>query len=140
MRKIKRWRYYCDFCNKAGGSAGYMKRHEESCTMNPDRKCQMCGYADSMWPDLDELKKIITNSVRTIGRGHYTSNEFIAPETEKSVMDRLSFKTECPACLLAAMRQTDTTYLFQDFDFKSMREEIWKEHNEKAVRESYGYY
>jgi hypothetical protein len=43
MKAVKRWRYYCDHCKKAGASPYHMRNHEESCTLNPARVCKLCA-------------------------------------------------------------------------------------------------
>jgi hypothetical protein len=97
MRSALRWRYYCDFCKKAGGLAYHIQRHETYCTLNPDRKCRMC---DGMGGDVADNRAALAsgglNAVRESAEN-------------------------CPACILAAIRQTPGLSVgeFEDFDFGS---------------------
>lgn len=45
MRKVKKWRYYCDFCKKSGCSGHHIVKHETHCCRNPNRVCRMCVAA-----------------------------------------------------------------------------------------------
>ena len=61
MYKKKKWRYYCDFCKKAGGSAGAMAKHEKHCTNNPNRYCRLCDkFGESQQP-MSELLSVLPN-------------------------------------------------------------------------------
>ena len=87
MRKEQRWRYYCDFCQKAGGSGGHIAKHEKSCTANPDRSCSYCRYAG---PVAD-----LTAVLASRGTDWHAG------------MDALRAVTNgCPGCILAATRQS----------------------------------
>lgn len=119
MRKVMKWRYYCEYCKKSGASSGHMKKHELHCTMNPVRECGMC--------------KAIGNETRPMallliafGVG------------DKQGMDDLRDTCEdCPACTLATIRQSgvmktdydeDSNSLsqaWQAFSFKDAKKEFW---------------
>ncbi len=111
MRKEKRWRYYCDFCNKAGGHRYYMERHEKSCTLNPNRKCRMCGVSGTT--------SLVGMEIKT---GRY--GELANPE---EVMKKLDSDTNgCPACKLAAIRQSGHAALFfEHFNYKEENKNYW---------------
>ncbi|MCP3684306.1 MAG: hypothetical protein GY861_16635 [bacterium] len=144
MRAVRRWRYYCDYCKKSGGSKYWMKRHEKSCTNNPERVCKMCIYAngDHHQPgDLVELKEIIKTSTTldavkifgTHGALDFCDMwSFTIPQAE--VLKRLWEITSCPACIFAAIRQSGLSFMFDKFDFKKERDSVFKEYNQNQER------
>lgn len=119
MKTKKVNRYYCDFCNKGGCAAGHMKKHELHCTMNPDRICQMCQVAGNYEPtklvDLiailkdEKLAHIIPNST-----GDYD-------KLPRALRDA---SNDCPACILAAIRQSGQTGIF-DWDYRENVKKFW---------------
>lgn len=122
MRKKRVWRYYCDFCGKAGCSGGHMKRHEASCTKNPDRVCGMCNSAGFN-------QKPIANLTKALDDGG------------KEGVERLREVAEgCPACMLAAINQSGLQYYEEDedgfvaghvdFDFAEEKKSFWDAVNE----------
>jgi len=86
MRKALRWRYYCDHCAKVGGSAYHMARHEAGCTANPRRTCGFCGSTRPV----AELVAVL---------------EGPAPDWRAGMAALRMAVQECPACMLAAIRQ-----------------------------------
>lgn len=134
-------RHYCDYCKKSGGSKGHMKHHEERCTNNPDRKCGMCEKADQDQPSLPALIALLPSpadfrlSVTLWGE---VPNDTYGPSNPacpgldvalKEAMPKLeaaSGDLECPACILAALRQSGIMQHVQsEFDFKKACEEFW---------------
>jgi hypothetical protein len=116
MRKVKRWRYYCEYCKKSGGSGYHMESHERGCTNNPNRKCGMCGTCTP-----------VATLIEALGDGKDLSK--IRKEADN-----------CPACILAAIRQSKLQYMCDDegmgfrvdFDFKAEKAEWWKNVNEEG--------
>ena len=127
MKQVKRWRYYCDYCKKSGGSKWHMERHERGCTNNPNRVCGMCSDAQDC-ADLSELIKIVTDSIRHLETETWS---IIDSTTEEKVIASLRELTDCPACILAALRQSGAPWLFPSFDFGKEREEFWRPTNEE---------
>lgn len=84
MKQRKVWRYWCDFCNKGGCSKSAMARHEQHCTMNPQRTCGLCAH------DQDLVQKHIEVLKAAYGVG-------------LEELRRVS--GGCPVCMLAAIRQ-----------------------------------
>jgi len=54
MKELLKKVYYCDFCKKKGMSKHHMSKHEMSCTMNPNRKCGLCGYNGIKPKEIDD--------------------------------------------------------------------------------------
>ncbi len=47
-------------------------------------------------------------------------------ENEKEAVDKLcDVANGCPACMLAALRQHGTPFLFESFNFKEAKDEFW---------------
>lgn len=102
MKKQLRWRYYCDYCRKAGGHAKAMEKHETVCTLNPARVCGMCKLADLEQVPLAEL---------------------LAAWLRLTFEEVSEMASGCPACLLAMMRQDkeplpewDDQAAYEDYD------------------------
>lgn len=125
MRKVKRWRYYCDFCKKSGGSAYHIANHERGCTANPNRECGMCGISGGVQRPIKEL-------LAAIGWDGAESLKRLRKLTEN-----------CPACILAAIRQSGIDEPDQDpegglishegyidFNFKEESKSFWSDQND----------
>ena len=106
MKTVKRTRYVCDFCKKTGGHAGHMRRHEERCTMNPQRKCGMCELIENDQLPIAELIATVDADEKSC------KNVYDAPEPH----NLRQAAGGCPACMLAAIRQHGSAYV--DFDYK----------------------
>lgn len=136
MRVALRKRYYCDHCKKAGGSSGHMKRHEAGCTANPARVCGVCRTAGISAQPLPELIAL----TRKLATWHSADPEgpdygSLDAEAMKALREAAG---NCPACILAAFRQSDCGS--SEFQFKSELLKLWAEVNEaKADGEEYGY-
>ena len=127
MRKVKRWRYYCDFCKKSGGSGGHIAKHEKHCTMNPNRICGMCAMFSFDTVPVAELVAILPD---------IESVEGVVASVEKA-MPALREKTQnCPACILAALRQAKISVeMIRSFNFSEECGAWWAEFNEENLRE-----
>lgn len=126
MRKVKRWRYYCDHCKRVSGSAGHMVKHELGCTNNPHRICGLCRKVDA--PD-----NLVIDLVAALGIGD-----------DRGMQALRMLCQDCPACILAAIRQSKTLIPYQDdgnpawvcFEFKRALASFWSEVNQvQAERE-----
>lgn len=133
MRAYKTTRYKCDYCEKRGGQKPAMARHEGHCTMNPARSCGMCEIIDEGGSiPLAELIEIMDKrwALLVFDEYHFMTNH---DEVTNGLLDELRNKTNnCPACILAAIRQglgDDKTPWFFDsrFDFKKEGNEIMKQ-------------
>jgi len=125
VRRIKRWRYYCDFCNRSGGRT--LAAHELHCTMNPNRVCRLCAF-------LEEEQAPIATLARALYTGGLNACRVAAHN--------------CPACILAAIRQLSCErgpflYEMDEFDFKKEMAQVFDEarataHEREMHRELYG--
>jgi hypothetical protein len=147
MRTKKVNRYWCDFCNKAGLSAGSMAKHEKHCTLNPDRSCRVCTIINGGYKvgaeEMARLVAILPDSAayNAPAQGAECTkpcdlpfncecmDNFEEGDTEHAKLTRavaealpkLREATDgCPACILAALRQAKIPVpMVEGFDFKA---------------------
>lgn len=105
MKKLQRWRYYCDFCKKAGGSGAAMLAHESSCTLNPDRRCRLCvltngGCASTM----EELMAPLPDPTEWHAKWSEELQRELVEKTEAAMPALRELAQNCPACIMAALR------------------------------------
>ena len=132
MKRKKRWRYYCDFCGKAGGHAGHMERHEERCTLNPNRVCGFHEAQDESQPSMASLVAALESDLAD-WRAGWKALGYLADD--------------CPGCILAAIRQSpkaqtallesyegceDHSEILAGFDFKAEVKRFWDDHGKQA--------
>lgn len=140
MRKVKRWRYYCDHCKKSGGTSYHMLKHERGCTANPNR---VCGVCDRVGLDSAPLTELI-ELVRQSGKSEY--NEYLDRNwlrLDAAAFAQLKEKAgECPCCILAAIRQAHAEVAGGAllFDFKKELKDIWSRYDDDAYQERVGSY
>lgn len=113
MRVKKVNRYYCDFCRKAGCSAGHLKRHETSCTANPNRVCNVCKMVEGVQKPIAELLAVL-------------------PKGDSAVKALRELTNNCPACILAALRQSGCA-AYSSFRFVDEMASVWSEINNSNV-------
>lgn len=143
-KRIVRTRYYCGFCEAAGRLKGFWtkpraERHERGCTANPNRVCGLCAEVAELVGGKSEQKPI---------------SELVAVLSEDKLnygfADLRDAANNCPACILAALRQTPIRdgmstqdwweWMSQfDFDFKRELDSFWAEQN-NAKFESQSHY
>ncbi len=114
MRKKKRWRYYCAHCGKVGGHAGWMRRHEASCTLNLDRVCGMCERVGIKQQNIANLNAALLEDIRAAPYFGYDK------QVEPTQLRELS--QGCPMCMLAAIRQDTETE--DDWSFRGDNDSI----------------
>lgn len=113
MKAVKRWRYYCDFCKKAGQSGFHMKNHESSCTMNPQRQCKLCAHLNGgNGTPLPEMLALLPDPAQFIDRvpsgdfyDSYDDDERLRAAVHASLPALRELTEDCPVCILAALRQ-----------------------------------
>ena len=126
MRKALRWRYYCEYCKKAGNSASHMAHHEAHCTGNPKR---ICGYCKEMGREQDPVSAMIAVF---LSKGE---------DYDAGLKVLREFVENCPACILATIRQSKVQTADEydeegyhkgthvNFDFEKEKESFWQEVN-----------
>lgn len=117
MRVVLKKVYYCDFCKKK--SFRPLTQHEKHCTGNPDRTCRMCNEGINVRGLAQTI--VLNPGDRTTGDG---------PEIPMEVIYGI---TECPACILALLREIrrispDGAYEHPSFHYKEARDQWWKDH------------
>lgn len=112
MRSKTVIRYYCDFCSKGTFRKSSAESHELTCVKNPNRGCFLCTDAVR---DLAEI--IPTFKTKIFPHSQDFGKEFNI--TTKEAIDWLRKEVgNCPACILAVLRQTDTL-AYEFFDYKA---------------------
>ena len=133
MIRKKVWRYYCEYCKKAGGSGFHLKNHELHCTLNPNRECGLHKLAGENTPDMDILLSILPDPAKykqtdEFGGENYSAD--LGEDTEK-VMEWLRAAADnCPLCIMAALRiKGIPVTMIKSFDYKKEFDSQMSEHN-----------
>jgi hypothetical protein len=160
MKRVQRWRYYCDFCKKSGNSGGHMKSHEASCTLNPARVCKLClKNSDGAQADMAAMLAILPDPAQFMvtlpaeyvmgdttdewlcirQESTHISDEAIKPALALAMPKLRELANECPVCILAALRQKGIPVPIVDgFNFKEELAEFWSGFNDaQEERERY---
>ena len=138
--------YYCDFCGKRMLSGGWMSRHENGCTMNPDRECKMCEGID--------IKRLVNKYSKGIEVAEKKS-PYVEDWTEIeaswkkyarkfTIADIINDCEDCPACSFAVLRLSGLNHRYMEpliglFEYKTIKEEWWAEKNDEAQRAEFCY-
>ena len=119
MKIITKKVYYCDYCNKH--SLRPLTKHEERCTLNPNRVCGFCGSQ----LDLMQIVKKLRDKIKTD-----ETYQFIELS---DIYDEIDY--DCPGCTLALIRLLNAEYKHEfsitlnDFDYNKARLQWWEDHN-----------
>lgn len=141
MKTKKVNRYYCEYCKKSGCVARWIKKHEERCTLNPNRYCGYCHLRDLPQPDLKELLAILPDPTDYKTWDDYTGepqgfNACLGTAVGEAMPKLRNAAENCPACIMAALRQKEIPVpIATDFDFKKECQEIWDEFNAARTAE-----
>jgi hypothetical protein len=134
MKRKKVWQYQCEFCGRKKYSAPHMAHHEKQCTMNIKRKCGMCRISDNVQTDIYKLIEFCRKHSELKLDGNFGA--YPKESEEKKFIDSLKdLANECPACILSALRLSDTFLYHHLFDFKKERESFFDELNENRSQE-----
>lgn len=133
MIKIKKWRYYCEYCKKAGASAGHIRRHEAACTLNPKRICRMCKITEETPADMADVFKMLSE-IPNITNPHLRDDELVINKLRDIVGG-------CPACMMAALRLykkegAPLIALVDGFNYQKEKETFWAPINTKEIEKS----
>lgn len=118
MTKRQVWQYRCEFCKKKTYTISSMRTHETHCTANPSRVCRMHKHFDDPQPTIPVLLDAIKAN---------------APIEKRIKMVR-ELASNCPMCILAAIRQSgicrwdgDPEFIAPEtgFDFKKEIKAFW---------------
>ena len=145
MKVRMRKQYYCEFCKKNGGHAGIIRKHEERCTNNPERECGICDMLGNIQTPVKDLLKLIPDPIQRTKKGKFDDifggeeYDWIVTENKKEISESLKVLREktnnCPACILAAIRQKNICgpeSFFEDFDFKKELGAMWHKYNQES--------
>ena len=143
MIRKKRWRYYCEFCKKSGGSAHHMRYHEAHCTMNPKRECGVCQYTenDGAQPEIKDLLACLppAEMFEAACMDEDIAKELFPDFSQHRITQGMhnlrKAAGNCPACILAALRQHGVISDLVGFDFKKEMDAVWEDVN-AAEREA----
>lgn len=121
MRAVKKWRYYCDFCSRAKMVKKATEKHERGCTLNPNRVCGLCARVNAE-------QKPIADLMAPLEDGNFDALKRLAED--------------CPACILAALRQYNKPrpsdeQFWNEWDFKAALAEFWNCENNRREEERY---
>jgi len=143
MKTKLRNRYYCDFCKKSGGHAGYMRKHESRCTLNPDRHCGFCDINEEniqpamkdMLALLPDIAQFTTHVADDFGEWEYdTFDSDKLTKAANEALIELRKLSDCPGCIMAALRQKGIPVpLVTDFSFKEESKRVWSDFNESQI-------
>lgn len=126
MRQVKRWRYYCDHCRKAGGSKGHMVSHEAGCTANPARVCGVCNLAAFDAAPLSELIDFVRSRATWIS--HDPEGDSYHGTIDAAALQELrTLAGDCPVCMFAGLRQSKVFPAgdLPKFDLKAEMRAVW---------------
>lgn len=136
MRTKQVQMHYCEYCGKRGMRAYYIREHEKHCTLNPNRECRVCGLIEEQQPRMADLLALLP-------RFPHGDNEIYTDQAAAAVealMPALrNAANNCPACIMAALRQAGIPVpIVESFDFSKEMASIWKDFN-TARAEDGGY-
>ena len=142
MRTRKVSRYWCDFCDKGGLQKHAMAVHEKHCTLNPGRECRVCQIVD---PERDSsfVKKTLPELIALLPQiSDYTPDgaewySDCTPEgaewyraIDAAVPILRAATGDCPACMMAALRQAKIPLLCATgFDFSAEMKSLFDDIN-----------
>lgn len=139
-------RYYCDFCRKANCCAPSIARHERGCTNNPARVCKMCEAAELKQASIEDLIAAANADLAPLleefdalaGEGWSQFEELL--ERKVAITKLREVANNCPACILAGIRQAKTDHTHQfDFHWQTEHAAFWKKLNaESQLEEIHG--
>lgn len=135
MRVKKKNVYYCDFCNKH--SLQSLTKHEEYCTLNPQRKCKMCAVAS--YKDYLLVEGRVAQFLAMLPL-HPNSGE-TTTFTEQQLYADID---GCPACVSSIVRRVvvvgkkkGVTVYFKDVDLRKIFRDFWESYNKENHQYEY---
>jgi hypothetical protein len=138
MTSRKVTQYKCDFCGKRKYSSPAMKKHEKHCTLNPNRSCRMCDIVH-VKHNMGELLAILPPPIRK-ENDEWGDNVTLLNRTEieTALVELRELADECPACILAALRQKGIHPMSESgYDYAKERKEFWEYQNRERPETYY---
>jgi hypothetical protein len=145
--------YYCEFCGKKGMHPYWMKEHEKTCNLNPNRSCKLCDITPSLFGGLIEKYSDAYEVVYPGGKKESVS-EFKENDTyafpalfdasviwkKEIIIDKIAADCEnCPVCVLALLKITGLINM-PGMDYKYDEEfKAWQVSKECEQPGYYGY-
>ncbi len=135
-------RYYCEYCRKSGGAAKHIKKHEERCTLNPNRKCGVCGMIEATMKPMKDLIALLPNHEEFKKKDAEYNFEYyeegLTVATNKALPVLRELCENCPACILAALRQAHIpTPMVTTFNYTKEMKSIWDDINSANLQKEY---
>lgn len=127
--------HYCEFCKRKAMRRAAMEKHEKHCGMNPNRACRMCDLVDGNHAPMATLLALIPAPMPTEYGGLCLDGEQI----EASLAALRTASGNCPACILAALRQAAVVGMFSGkFSYQAEAQSIFaKLSQEQQLDECY---
>lgn len=109
----------------------HMEKHEKHCTMNPNRECRLCEIIGESPRPMAELLAVVPRlAYYDYGVSPYPDYAAYEKATIAALPKLRELTNNCPACILAALRQAKNTQLGPDhFDFFKESKAFLKENN-----------
>ena len=98
-----------------------MANHEKRCTMNPNRECRVCEYAKG-----DDTRTDLAAAISMLPRGDWEKARPLVPALREATGN-------CPACILAALRQANIPCSSVDYDYKDEMRSLWSSVNDATA-------
>ena len=131
--------YYCDFCKKHSLIFNSIKKHEEHCTLNPNRTCGLCDRKGNYKKEIKIINKAYKELMSHKENGGIV--ETYCRVFEDKVKEMLE-EIECPVCMLSILRLSDDGVIhWANYSLKEEIQKYWKikaeEEEEETFRNGY---
>lgn len=133
MKTKKVNQYICEFCGKRNYAAWAMKRHEKYCTMNPNRECRMCALIGELPESIEKLKSVLPE-MKTVENSWGCIDILNEDEIREAVKKLRNKADNCPACVLATIRQKGIYVNVTGFDYKKEIAGFWADYNAEQLK------
>lgn len=115
-----------------------MLKHESRCTLNPNRKCGVCDMIGNSPEPVDSLIAFLPDSSAYHNSTDSSAYAELYELTEKAMPALRTATDNCPACIMAALRQANIPVpMVGSFNFKAEMKEIFSEINSESNYDIY---
>lgn len=138
MKRVLKYVYYCDFCNKRTLSGGSINTHEKHCTNNPNRVCRICEGVDiaGLVKKYKAAFVLHDNNLEMAEQTGCFDSHIVDWVGHPITMEKVRKDCgECPNCMLSLLRQSGLNrHYFSgfEFDYKEELAEWMKEKNAES--------